>query len=49
MTLDRPDEETPGIVRTLVAAGADVIEIRQDAPALEDIYLRLVGAPESPA
>ncbi len=47
LTLERPDDATPAIVRALVAAGADVIEIRQDAPTLEDIYLRLVGAAES--
>jgi ABC-2 type transport system ATP-binding protein len=44
LALARPEDETPGIIRALVAAGADVVEVRQEAATLEDIYLRLVGA-----
>jgi ABC-2 type transport system ATP-binding protein len=40
--LDRVEDETPGIVAALVAAGADVVEVRPEMPALEDVYLRLV-------
>ena len=37
--------DTPDLVRALVAAGADILEVRADVPTLEEIYLRLVGAP----
>ena len=38
-----PDQRTPRLVEALVAAGARIIEVRQDIPALEDVYLALVG------
>ncbi len=38
-----PDRMTPPLVRALVAAGADIVEIRAEIPALEDVYLHLVG------
>jgi ABC-2 type transport system ATP-binding protein len=38
--------DTPALVRALVAAGADILEIRSEAPDLEDVYLKLVGARE---
>jgi hypothetical protein len=37
------DAETPALVRALVAAHADVVEVRPELAALEDVYLRLVG------
>jgi ABC-2 type transport system ATP-binding protein len=33
---------TPEIVRALVAAGAAIFEVTDDAPSLEDVYLRLI-------
>ena len=38
-----PDRDTPTLVRTFVAAGADILEVRPEVPALEDVYLHLVG------
>jgi hypothetical protein len=35
--------ETPQLVDALVAAGARVLEVRPEMPALEDVYLHLVG------
>ena len=43
VVLGEPDERTPPLVEALVHAGARIIEVRQDAPALEDVYLALVG------
>jgi ABC-2 type transport system ATP-binding protein len=43
LTLPRSERDTPALVRALVAAGADVLEVRADVPALEDVYLRLVA------
>jgi len=37
------EERTPAIVAALVAAGACVVEVRPEMPALEDAYLRLMG------
>ncbi len=42
--LASPEREAPGLVRALVGAGADLVELRAETPDLEDIYLRLVGA-----
>jgi ABC-2 type transport system ATP-binding protein len=41
--LDRVEEQSPRIVAALVGAGAQVIEVRPEMPALEDVYLRLVS------
>jgi ABC-2 type transport system ATP-binding protein len=49
LALGRPEDETPAIIRALVGAGADVVEVRQEAPSLEEVYLRLVGAAPGPA
>jgi ABC-2 type transport system ATP-binding protein len=38
----RPDEQTPALVAALVAAGARVLEVRPEIPALEDVYLHLM-------
>ena len=43
LTLPRGDRDTPTFVRALVAVGADVLEIRPEVPALEDVYLHLMA------
>lgn len=43
LTLADADRDTPELVRTLVGAGADLLEIRPEVPALEDVYLHLLG------
>jgi ABC-2 type transport system ATP-binding protein len=40
---DDIEHRTPALVAALVAAGAAVLEVRQEIPALEDVYLHLVG------
>jgi ABC-2 type transport system ATP-binding protein len=42
VTLADVDRDTPALVRALVAAGAEVREVRPEMPALEDVYLHLV-------
>jgi ABC-2 type transport system ATP-binding protein len=42
MQLADADRQTPVIVNALVAAGADVLEVRPEMPALEDVYLHLM-------
>ncbi len=37
------DRQTPALVAALVAAGARILEVRAEIPALEDVYLHLVG------
>ena len=36
-------QETPALVRTLVAAGANILEVRPEIPPLEDVYIRLMS------
>jgi ABC-2 type transport system ATP-binding protein len=48
VNLSRSERDTPALVRALVQAGADVLEVRPEIPALEDVYLHLVGG-DSPA
>lgn len=43
VSLSNLEKETPALVRRLVAAGADIVEVRPEIPALEDVYLHLVG------
>lgn len=43
LTLSHSHRDTPALVRALVAAGADVLEIRPEVPALEDVYLHLMA------
>jgi ABC-2 type transport system ATP-binding protein len=43
LTLEAPDRDIPQLVRALVGAGADLLEVRADMPALEDVYLHLVA------
>jgi hypothetical protein len=42
MRLDNADERTPEVVSALAAAGARIVEVRQEMPALEDVYLHLM-------
>ena len=49
MVLDDPDTGTPGVVRALVDAGAEIREVFDEQPALEDVYLKLLGSKESDA
>ena len=41
--LTDPPGETPDLVARLVAAGARITEVREEAATLEEVYLRLVG------
>jgi ABC-2 type transport system ATP-binding protein len=41
--LSDPERQTPALVAALVAAGARVLEVRAEMPALEDVYLHLMG------
>ncbi len=45
LTASLPDLErdTPRLVSALAAAGAQILEVRPDVPALEDVYLHLMG------
>jgi ABC-2 type transport system ATP-binding protein len=43
LKLADPDRQTPALVAALVAAGAQVLEVRAEMPALEDVYLHLMG------
>ena len=43
LALPHADRDTPVLVRALVAAGVDVLEITPELPPLEDVYLRLTG------
>jgi ABC-2 type transport system ATP-binding protein len=42
MRLDHAEERTPEVVSALAAAGARIVEVRQEMPALEDVYLHLM-------
>jgi ABC-2 type transport system ATP-binding protein len=37
-----PDRQTPALVNALVGAGAKILEVRPETPALEDVYLHLM-------
>ena len=41
--LDDPPHETPDLVAVLVASGARITGVREEAPTLEEVYLELVG------
>jgi ABC-2 type transport system ATP-binding protein len=41
--LDDPPRRTPGVVRALVAAGAGIVEVRERAASLEDVYFEVMG------
>jgi ABC-2 type transport system ATP-binding protein len=49
MVLDNPDAAVPSVIRALVEAGADIREVFDEQPALEDVYLKLLGPTETPA
>ena len=38
-----PGTVTPALVRTLVAAGADIVEVRERATTLEQVYFEVMG------
>ena len=40
-----PERETPALIAALVARGAQILEVRRETPALEDVYLQLVDHP----
>lgn len=46
VTLDRPEEQNPALVRALVEAGAEVQFVGELRRTLEDVYLQLVGRAE---
>jgi ABC-2 type transport system ATP-binding protein len=43
LMLPATERDTPALVRALTSAGADVLEIRPETPALEDVYLHLMA------
>jgi ABC-2 type transport system ATP-binding protein len=43
MRLDDAEDRTPAVVSALAAGGAQIVEVRQEMPALEDVYLQLMG------
>ena len=43
LRLGSADHDTPALVSVLAAAGARIVEVRQEVPALEDVYLHLMG------
>ena len=44
MVLENPDIGVPAVIRALVEAGAEIREVFDEQPALEDVYLKLLGA-----
>lgn len=46
IALDDPEGMTPAVVKTLVDAGAEVVEVRRERASLEEVYLDLVGREE---
>ncbi len=44
LTLADAESATPAVLRSLIDAGIDVVEVRPEVPALEDVYLHLMGA-----
>ena len=43
MVLEDPERGTPGVIRALVDAGAEIREVFDEQPALEEVYLKLMG------
>jgi ABC-2 type transport system ATP-binding protein len=43
LAVPHSERDTPALIRALVAAGADILEVRAEVPALEDAYLQLLG------
>ena len=48
MVLEDPDAGPPRMVRALVDAGAEIREVFDEHPALEDVYLKLMGGKVTP-
>jgi ABC-2 type transport system ATP-binding protein len=46
LVLGSAARRTPDVVRALAAAGADIVELRPEVPALEDVYLHVVSDEE---
>ena len=46
LQLDDPEAQTAAVVRSLVTAGADVIEVHPEHAGLEDVYLHFVKPPD---
>ena len=44
MVLENPEAGVPGLIRALVEAGAEIREVFDEQPAMEDVYLTLLGA-----
>jgi ABC-2 type transport system ATP-binding protein len=44
LQLADPDAQTPALVRQLVSAGADIVEVQHERAGLEDVYLHFVRA-----
>jgi ABC-2 type transport system ATP-binding protein len=47
--MEAPEEQTPGLVRALVQAGAEILEVSQRERSLEDVYLELMRRSEANA
>jgi ABC-2 type transport system ATP-binding protein len=45
LTLGDAEQRVPAVVAALVAAGADIVEVRPETPPLEDVYLHLLRGP----
>ncbi|HWC85272.1 MAG TPA: ABC transporter ATP-binding protein [Solirubrobacteraceae bacterium] len=43
LTVSDPALAAPAVIRALVAAGADVLEVAESRHSLEDVYLELIG------
>jgi ABC-2 type transport system ATP-binding protein len=48
LAVSDPTTAAPAVTRALVAAGADVLAIRESRHSLEDVYLELIGQDEDP-
>jgi ABC-2 type transport system ATP-binding protein len=46
MMLDSPDTTAPALIRALVDSGAEIREVFDEEPALEDVYLKLLAGSE---
>jgi ABC-2 type transport system ATP-binding protein len=49
VSLPHAERDTPELVRALVTSGARIVEVRQEMPDLEDVYLQLVADDQTPA
>jgi hypothetical protein len=43
IAIDDPRRDTPELVRTLVGAGAEILEVHERAASLEDVYFEVMG------